>query len=89
MAAFIRWLQNPYSNLKIYPISPVMSSRSARTINIVISTVTRFYDYLMRHEDYSLQLSIKLKKQILGSHRGFKRISFIISIRINVMTLIY
>lgn len=26
----------------------------------------------MRHEDYSLQLSIKLKKQILGSHRGFK-----------------
>ena len=72
MAAFIRWLQNPYKNLKIYPISPVISSRSARTINTVISTVTRFYDYLMRHEDYSLQLSIKLKKQILGSHRGFK-----------------
>jgi integrase/recombinase XerD len=26
----------------------------------------------MRHEDYNIQLSEKLKKQIPGSHRGFK-----------------
>ena len=31
-----------------------------------------FYDYIMLHEDYSVQLSERLKKQILGSRRGFK-----------------
>lgn len=72
MATFMRWLQNPYANEKVYPISTVSSSRTARTINLVISAVISFYDYLMRHEDYSLQLSMQLKKQISGSHRGFK-----------------
>lgn len=72
MAAFMRWLQNPYNNLKVTPISPVTSARAAQTINIVLSTVISLYDYLMRHEDYNIQLSKKLKKQIIGSHRGFK-----------------
>ncbi len=72
MAAFMRWLQTPYRNLKITPISPVTSTRGAQTINIVISTVIGLYDYLMRHEDYSIQLSERLKKQVSGSHRGFK-----------------
>jgi integrase/recombinase XerD len=31
-----------------------------------------FYDYLLRHEDYSIQLSKNLKKQMFGSMRGFK-----------------
>ena len=72
MAAFMRWLQNPYGNMKISPISPVTASRTARTINLVITAVIGFYDYLMRHEDYNIQLSMKLKKQIPGSRKGFK-----------------
>jgi integrase/recombinase XerD len=72
MAAFMCWLQNPYGNRKVSPINPVISSRTARSINIIISAVINFYDYLMRHEDYNLQLSMKLKRQIPGSHRGFK-----------------
>lgn len=72
MAAFMRWLQNPYGDRKVSPISQVVSSRTARSINIVISAVISLYDYLMRYEDYSLQLSMKLKKQIPGSRRGFK-----------------
>ena len=72
MAAFMRWLQNPYNNLKVTPINPVTSARAAQTINIVLSTVISLYDYLMRHEDFNIQLSEKLKKQIIGSHRGFK-----------------
>lgn len=72
MAAFMRWLQNPYGNKKVSPIIPATSSRTARSINIIISAVISLYDYLMRHEDYSLQLSMKLKKQIPGSRRGFK-----------------
>lgn len=72
MADFMRWLQNPFGSLKVLPVTPVMSTRGARTINTIISTVLNFYDYLMRHEDYSIQLSERLKKTILGSRRGFK-----------------
>jgi integrase len=72
MASFMRWLQNPYGSLKISPIATVTSKRTAKTINIIISTVIGLYDYLMRHENYSIQLSTKLKKQIAGSQRGFK-----------------
>jgi len=72
MADFMRWLQNPYGNLKVIPATPVMSPRKPATVNTVISTVLNFYDYLMRHEDYSVQLSERLKKTIPGSRRGFK-----------------
>ncbi len=72
MASFMRWLQNPFGNLKVIPVAPVTSPRKPATVNTVISTVLNFYDYLMRHEDYSVQLSEKLKKTIPGSRRGFK-----------------
>lgn len=72
MASFMRWLQNPYGSLKVSPIALATSTRTAQTINIVLSTVIGFYDYIMRHEDYSVQLSVRLKRQISGSHRGFK-----------------
>lgn len=72
IAVFMRWLQNPYRSLKVSPMKNTTIARTARTINTVISTVIGFYDYLMRNEDYGIQLSSKLKKQISGSHRGFK-----------------
>lgn len=72
MASFMRWLQNPYGNLKVTSMTPVVSPRKPATVNAVISTVLNFYDYLMRHEDYSVQLSERIKKTISGSRRGFK-----------------
>ena len=72
MAEFMRWLQNPYGNVKVSALALHEHFRKANTVNIIISTVMSFYDYLMRHEDYSVQLSERLKKQILGSKRGFR-----------------
>ena len=72
MAEFMRWLQNPYRNIKITSINQSENVLAANTINAYISTVTEFYDYLMKVEDYSMQLSQRLKKQIPGSRRGFK-----------------
>lgn len=72
MASFMRWLQNPYGNLKVIPVTPVTSPRKPATVNTVITTVLTFYDYLMRHEDYSIQLSERLRKTIPGNRRGFK-----------------
>lgn len=72
MAAFVRWLQNPCKSLKITPVKPVPSPRKPTTVNTIISTVLNFYDYQMRHEEYSIQLSERLKKTIPGSRKGFK-----------------
>jgi len=72
MADFLRWLQNPLQDVKVSPIFPNQPIRKAKTVNIVINTVLGFYDYLMRHEDYSIQLTERLKKQVSGSRKGFK-----------------
>ena len=64
MAEFMRWLQNPYGNIKVSALTFREPFRKANTVNIIISTVMSFYDYLMRHEDYSVQLSERLKKAL-------------------------
>jgi integrase len=71
LAGFIRWLQNGGNFGKIVrlPISPM---RSARTINIYLSTVYAFYDYLARHEEYHLRLSDRLTRTMSASRRGFR-----------------
>ena len=79
-AQFMRWLQNPFGSLKVTPVTPVASPRKPTTINSIMCTVLGFYDYLMRHEDYSIQLSERLKRTIPGS-RGASRISSTISTR--------
>lgn len=72
MAEFMRWLQTPHRNVKVSPIKPSQVVLQASTINTYISSVIEFYDYLMRVDDYSIQLSQRLKKQISGSRRGIK-----------------
>ncbi|WP_232700072.1 DUF6262 family protein [Brevibacillus daliensis] len=61
MAEFMRWLQNPHQDVKVTPIFPKQPIRKAKTVNIIINTVLGFYDYLMRHQDYSI---IKTKAKI-------------------------
>lgn len=74
MADFLIWLQSPYKTDNVIPFKqkPIESKRSPRTINIIISTVLDFYDYLMRNENYSGNLSERLKKEMSGSRRGYK-----------------
>lgn len=72
LALFVNWLQNPYKRLKVIPTNKVDSARSPRTINIVVNTVLAFYDYILRHEEYSNNLSDRLKKFISAPSRNFK-----------------
>lgn len=72
IAEFMRWLQTPHRNVKVSDIKPSHNVLKANTVNTYISSVIEFYDYLMRVDDYSIQLSQRLKKQIPGSRRGFK-----------------
>lgn len=72
LALFVNWLQNPYKSLKVIPTKKVDSARNPRTINIVVNTVLAFYDYILRHEEYSNDISDRLKKFISVPNRNFK-----------------
>ena len=72
LALFVNWLQNPYESLKVIPVHPTDTARSPRTINIVINTVLAFYDYILRHEEYSNNISDRLKKFVSTPSRNFK-----------------
>ena len=72
MAEFLRWLQNPHASIKVSSISPMSPIRKPNTVNTIMTAVEVFYDYLNRHADYSIKLSERLKRQIMGSRRGFK-----------------
>lgn len=72
LALFVNWLQNPYKSLKVIPTNKVNSARSPRTINVIVNTVLAFYDYILRHEEYSNNISDRLKKFVSAPSRNFK-----------------
>jgi len=73
IAGFVNWLRSPVKSVNVLYISGMFPpKRKARTVNMHVSTVLGFYDYLTRHEDYEGQISEKLRRQISGSQRGFK-----------------
>jgi integrase len=72
LALFVNWLQNPYKSLKVIPTSQVDDARSPRTVNIIVNAVLAFYDYILRHEEYSNNISDRLKKFVFTPSRNFK-----------------
>lgn len=72
LSLFVNWLQNPYKSLKVIPTASVDTTRSARTVNIIVDTVLVFYDYILRHEKYSNNVSERLRKLMTASSRNFK-----------------
>jgi integrase/recombinase XerD len=72
LALFVNWLQNPYKSLKVIPTNQVDEARSPRTVNIIVNTVLAFYDYILRHEEYSNNVSDRLKKFVSTPSRNFK-----------------
>ncbi|MPM29327.1 Tyrosine recombinase XerC [bioreactor metagenome] len=72
LALFVNWLQNPYESLKVIPVRPTDTARSPRTVNVVINSVLAFYDYILRHEEYSNNISDRLKKFVSAPSRNFK-----------------
>ncbi|MBB6625663.1 tyrosine-type recombinase/integrase [Clostridium gasigenes] len=72
LALFVNWLQNPYKSLKVIPVHQTDQARSPRTINIILNAVLSFYDYILRHEKYSNNISDRLKKFVSTPSRNFK-----------------
>lgn len=72
LAHFVKWLQNPLQSVKIIPIKSKHSLRSESTINTIVNTLLTFYDYMLRHEEYSNDISERLKKSVILPNSKFK-----------------
>ncbi len=72
LAHFVKWLQNPLQSIKIIPINNKQSSRTESTINTIVNTLLTFYDYALRHEEYSNNISERLKKAVILPNNKFK-----------------
>ena len=72
LSLFVNWLQNPNVGKKIIKFNQFQKSRQPRTVNAIVDTVLAFYDYLLRHEEYSNDISEKVKKFLSVPSRNFK-----------------
>lgn len=74
---FVAWLRNPYGATKISPIEKVSSVRTERTVNLTITAVTNFYDFLHRNEALDKNVVDRLFKQVFpGGKRKYKDLLF-------------
>jgi len=72
LAHYTGWLKNPFGDDKITPLHKIESKRSATTINLYLTAVVNFYDYLYSLEEISENVSDKLFKMSFGGRRKYK-----------------
>lgn len=73
LSDFVGWLQNPYESCKVTSLMPIKEKRTETTVNLYITVVTNFYDYLFRSEEVENDILEKLMKQIFTcGHRKYK-----------------
>lgn len=77
LSNFVGWLRNPYESYKVVGLKPTKAKRTEKTVNLNITAVTNFYDYLFRTEEINNDMLEKLMKQIFtGGHRTYKDFLF-------------
>lgn len=72
MGGFVLWLKNPYRSLKVLPVQPVAQARTNGTINLIITAVSGFYDYLWRQDDLAANLNEKTRTYLPARSRSYK-----------------
>lgn len=72
LSLFVNWLQNPNISKKIISIKQANETRNPKTVNATVDTVLAFYDYLLRHDEYSNDISEKVKKFLSMPNRNSK-----------------
>ncbi|MEK3992724.1 tyrosine-type recombinase/integrase [Robertmurraya sp. FSL R5-0851] len=68
LVEFIGWLRIPKSIGKVTPIKGKNKVKSERTINLIITVITAYYDFLYRNEEISIDLVEKLNKKGFVKH---------------------
>ncbi|MFF2290992.1 tyrosine-type recombinase/integrase [Peribacillus butanolivorans] len=77
LVVFIGWLRNPYQNIKVSPIQPKKAKKTEKTINLTITVILNFYDYLYRNNTISRNMVDPAFKQVFsGGRNKFKDFLF-------------
>lgn len=77
LSNFVGWLRSPYNNSKVFALKPTKAKRTEKTVNLTITVVTNFYDYLYRTEEINNDLIKKLMKQVFtGGRKPYKDFLF-------------
>ncbi|EDZ57038.1 transposition regulatory protein TnpA [Bacillus cereus H3081.97] len=75
LVEFVGWLRSPYKSSKITPFQLEKSIRTEKTINLTITVLANFYDYLYRNEEIQNDMMKKLMKQAFtdrhSRYKGF------------------
>lgn len=77
LSNFVAWLRNPYASNKVVTQKEVPSKRSEKTVNLYITVVTNFYDYLYRAEMIDEEVGNKLFKKMFKGAGGTGYKSFL------------
>jgi integrase/recombinase XerD len=73
LSDFVGWLRNPYENNKVVNLKPTKAKRTEKTVNLIITVITNFYDYLYRTEEIDNDMVDNLMKQVFtGAHKHYK-----------------
>lgn len=66
LVEFVSWLRSPFKSTKVTPFKPIQAKKTEKTINLMVTAVTNFYDHLYRNEELPLDMSEKLMRQVWG-----------------------
>ncbi|MCU5600936.1 site-specific integrase [Bacillus wiedmannii] len=69
LVEFVGWLRNPYESTKVMSLRPVQTKKTERTVNLTVTAVTNFYDYLYRNEELPRDMEEKLIRQVFTGGR--------------------
>lgn len=69
LVEFVGWLRNPYESTKVMSLRPVQTKKTEKTVNLTVTAVTNFYDYLYRNEELPRDMEEKLIRQVFTGGR--------------------
>jgi len=77
LQGFVAWLNSPYGGTKTVALFPDQKEkqrkRTAKTVNLTVTAVTNFYDYLYRNEELSQDMDEVLKRIVFtGGRKRYK-----------------
>ncbi len=73
LAEFIVWLRNPYASSRVTLLKKTKAKKTGKTVNLTITVVTNFYDYLFRIQEINNDMIERLMKQVFtGGHKKYK-----------------
>ncbi|MFC3882397.1 tyrosine-type recombinase/integrase [Bacillus songklensis] len=69
LAEFVGWSRNPYGSIKVTSLQQTRMKRTEKSVNLIITVVTSFYDYLYQNQEIQNDYVDKMIKQVYRGRR--------------------